>query len=169
MSIVMRRASLADTYDYTDCLISCLQTAYRGIASDEFLDNLPLKREERAEKFRKTLENPDLETFCILLDDAMIGFLTLHKGDGEIWAVYLREEFRSKGYGQVMLDFAIGVLRDLGYKTITLWVFAENHRARRFYERNAFCFDGTQRESDSYGKPLVQLHYARNFEENGAL
>ena len=89
----------------------------------------------------------------------MIGFLTIHKKDGEIWAIYLLEEFRSKGYGKEILNFAITELKSIGHKTIVLWVFEENHKARRFYEKNGLRFDGTKRENDRYGKMLVQIRY----------
>jgi len=42
---------------------------------------------------------------------------------------------------------------------INLWVFEENNRARHFYEKNNFSYNGIRREVDWYGKPLVQLQY----------
>ena len=159
MNITIRKALLEDVYDFTDCMISCLQTAYKGIASDNYLDNLLAEREERAERFLKNLKNPDLETYCVILENKMIGFLTIHKKDGEIWAIYLLEESRSKGYGKEILNFAITELKSIGNKTIVLWVFEENHKARRFYEKNGLRFDGTKRENDRYGKMLIQIRY----------
>jgi ribosomal protein S18 acetylase RimI-like enzyme len=160
MGITIRKASPEDAYDYTDCFISCLQTAYKGIVSDDFLSNMLVQREQRIEKFRKNLTNPDIETYCVIFENEMIGFLAIHKKDGEIWAIYLIEEFRCKGYGKEMLDFAISELKCIGHKKISLWVFEKNNRARRFYEKNGLSFDGTKRENDNYGKMLVQLRYA---------
>ena len=162
MKITIRKALLADAYDYTDCSISCFQTAYKGIASDEFLNNLPNEREQRVEKFRKTLTDPDIETYCVIFENEIIGFLVIHEKDSCIWAIYLLEEYRSMGNGKEMLDFAIGNLKCIGHKNITLWVLEKNIRARRFYEKNGFSFDGTKRENAKYGNLLVQLRYALN-------
>jgi RimJ/RimL family protein N-acetyltransferase len=57
-----------------------------------------------------------------------------------------------------MLDFAVDILKNLNYTEIYLWVLKENNRARRFYEKNGFHFNGKTREKE-YGKPLVQLEY----------
>ena len=160
MQITIRKALSDDAYDYTDCFIRCLQTAYKGIASDEFLNNLSVQREQRVQRFRESLTNTDLDLYCVKSDNEMIGFLTIHRKDAEIWAIYLLEEFRSKGSGKEMLDFAIGELKNIGHKNITLWVFEKNNGARRFYEKNGFCFDGTKRETTNYGGLLVQLRYA---------
>ncbi|MHC1696148.1 MAG: GNAT family N-acetyltransferase [Eubacteriales bacterium] len=165
MSISIRKALDDDAYNYTDCLISCLQTAYRDIASDAFLDNLILEREQRVDKFKRTLSNPDIETYCVIFDKKIIGFITIHIRDGEIWAVYLLEEFRCKGYGIQMLDFAINKLKRIGHKKVSLWVFEKNHKARRFYERNGLSFSGTKRENNKYGKLLEQLKYTMDFDD----
>ena len=78
MSITIRRALAEDAHVFTDCFISCLQTAYRGIMPDEYLNNLLADREQRTEKFHKNLANTDLETYCILVGAKMIGFLVTH-------------------------------------------------------------------------------------------
>ena len=75
MKLIIRKAKVEDAYNYTDCFISCLQTAYKGIASDEFLSNLLEERDLRAEKFIRNLENPALETFLATLKGDIIGFL----------------------------------------------------------------------------------------------
>ena len=162
MKISIHKALSEDAYDYADCFISCLQTAYKGIASDEFLNNLSEQREQRVQRFQKNLTNTDIETYCVKFDNRMIGFLTINKKDGEIWAIYLLEEFRSRGYGKEILDFAIDELKNIGHKNITLWVFEKNTGARRFYENNGFSFDGTKRETTNYGGVLMQLRYLLN-------
>ena len=159
MNIKIRKTLLEDAYDFTDCMTSCWQTAYKGIVSDDYLDNLLARREEGAEKFRKNLKNNDLEIYCVMLKSKMIGFLTIHKKEGEIWAIYLLEKFRSMGYGKEILNFAINELTNRGHNIISLWVFDENHKAIRFYEKNGFSFSGIKRENDKYGKSLVQSKY----------
>jgi ribosomal protein S18 acetylase RimI-like enzyme len=164
MEMTIRKALPEDAYDYADCHISCFQTAYKGIVSDEYLINMLAEKEKLVEKYKKSLTDPgDCEYYCVIYAERMIGFLIINKslsedksGIGEIWAIYLIKEFRGIGYGKQMLSFALNELKQ--QKEIFLWVFEDNKRARRFYEKSSFCFDGIKREVN-YGKPLVQLRY----------
>ena len=168
MEINIRKALPEDAHDYTDCHISIWQSAYKGIVPDNYLDNMPAEKEQHTKRYKDTLTNPgSCEYFCVMKSERMIGFIITNKSVGEnktnigeIWAVYLREEFWGTGYGKEMLDFAVYNLICANSDEIFLWVFEDNIRARRFYEKNNFRFDGTQREVDWYGGvPLVQLKY----------
>ena len=58
-----------------------------------------------------------------------------HEGyEGEIYAIYLLEDFQRIGLGRRLFQSAAKRLLDDGIKSMLLWVFEENHRARRFYE-----------------------------------
>ena len=162
MDIIIRKALPEDKYTYADCYISCLQTAYRGIVPDDFLNNLPSEKEKRAKRLLEYLENPDLAVFFTEREDKMLGFLILHLSDGEIWAIYLLEELRGKGYGKTVMDFAVNGLKNAGQENISLWVLEENYKARRFYEKYGFRHDGTKKENANYGKPLMQFKYVLN-------
>ena len=54
-----------------------------------------------------------------------------------------------------MLD----ALEHLGDSAV-LWVLEPNERARRFYERGGWAFDGTTRDELIGGVPTHQLRYA---------
>lgn len=69
----------------------------------------------------------------------------------------LQRNWRS-GYGSRMME---AVLRDMtaaGYSKVMLWVFEENHRARRFYEANGFTASG--RTKDGFG--AAEVCYEKN-------
>lgn len=165
MGITIRRALPEDAYDYTICHISIWQSAYKGIVPDSYLENMSAETEQRADRYRKALAEPgDCDYFCVINAKRMVGFIIIEKNLAEIWAIYLIEELWGKGYGKEMLDFAVNELKLMEPKEIFLWVFEQNNRARRFYERNNFSFSGTKREVDRYGGvPLVQLKYVYNF------
>lgn len=165
MDIIIRKALPEDAYDYAMCGISCWQSAYKGIVPDEYLDNMPTGIEQRIEDFRESFANPgDIQSYCVMYADKMIGFLVIDIANANIWAIYLIEDFWGKGYGKNILDFAVNELKYIGHKKIYLWVLEENNRARRFYEKHGFIFDGETREK-TYGKPLVQFQYVFNFVE----
>ena len=169
VELAIRKALPEDAHSYTDCLISCWQSAYKGIVPDKYLEDMIKEKEQRVERFKKVFIDPgDCEYYCVMNAENMIGFLTINKSrntdssyTGEIWAIYLIEEFCGKGFGKKLLDFEIQELKRVEPKEIFLWVFEDNKRARRFYEKNNFRFDGTSREV-KYGKILIQLRYVLN-------
>jgi len=166
--INIRKAAQENANDYAACVISCWQSAYRGIVPDDYLNNMSVEKDRFIEKYKNVLTDPgDCEYYYVEQNKKIIGFITICKNNdvieseiGEIWAIYLIEKFRGAGHGKIMLDFAIDELKKANREKIYLWVFEENVKARRFYEKNNLHFDGTKRVNDKYGKPLVQLRYA---------
>lgn len=78
-------------------------------------------------------------------------------GEGaEIMAIHSLPESWGTGLGKAMLEEA---LRQIGDRPIYLWAFRENKRARRFYEKNGFFWDGTQRVSEFYG--AMEVRYVK--------
>ena len=159
--ITIRKAQAEDANAYTNCTITCWQAAYREIVSNEYLDNMPTNK-PLWEKTLARLETPGFcEYYCVMRNNEMIGQLIVDTEHSEIWAIYLIEAFWGMGYGKEMLDFAINTLENAGHKQVTLWVFEENQRARRFYEKHGFTFNGAKKTVDKYGGvPLVEVQYA---------
>jgi len=79
-------------------------------------------------------------------DDRAIGFVSVgssrhedaRPGEGELRAIYLAPEVVGDGVGRELLACGERALARLGYEVAMLWVFEENERARRFYERNGW-------------------------------
>ena len=166
MDITIRPAKLEDAYEHAVCHISSWRSAYKGIVPDEVLDNLSV--EEHVEKFKKRIiELKDVFYYCMLYDNRIIGHFVISKSrdedkpnTGEIIAFYLIEDFWGKGYGRIMMNYAVETLKNMGYDEIILWVLEDNNRARRFYEKCGFVFDGTKKEI-IIGKPLIEIRYTK--------
>jgi ribosomal protein S18 acetylase RimI-like enzyme len=60
----------------------------------------------------------------------------------ELYALYVTPPWWSTGTGRALMDRVLAEVRAEGYPRITLWVLAENARARRFYERCGFRLSG---------------------------
>ena len=169
MKFIIRKAVPEDAYEYSACHISSWRSAYKGIVPDEILNNLSL--EERAEKFKQNLQEfKDVLYYCPIYEGKIIGKLIISKSHDEdkpnaceVGAIYLIEEFWGKSYGRQMMNFAIDMLRNMGYNEIFLWVLEENSRARRFYEKCGFSFDGAKKEI-IIGKPLIEIRYVINLQ-----
>ena len=66
----------------------------------------------------------------------------------EIIAIHTLPESRGTGLGYAMLTEA---LSQIGNQPVFLWAFKENTRARRFYEKHGFRWDGSERVSEFDG------------------
>ena len=164
--IIVRRVLPNDAYGFALCKNKSWQSAYRGIVPAEYLEGL--SAEKQSEWVRKWItEQKESEFYCVTKDDEIIGVLVVNPcrdedrpDSGELTAIYLLEEYWDKGYGREMMDFAINALNQMGFDEIIVWVLEENSRARRFYEKFNFVFDGTMKEIE-IGKPLVEIRYVR--------
>ena len=74
----------------------------------------------------------------------------------EIVAVHSLPESWGTGLGQAMMEAA---LAQIGPGPVYLWVFRDNKRARRFYEKHGFRWDGNERVSKFDG--AVEVCYRR--------
>lgn len=168
MGILIHRAEPKDAYEYTVCHAECWYSAYKGIIPDGYLENLRNNVEQRVERMERNIVNQPEQTYCcVKLDIEIIGILAFGKSwddeksdAGEVHAIYLLEDYWSKGYGRKMMDYAVGALKSK-YCEIIVWVLKENHRARLFYEKYGFSIDGKEKEI-VIEKPLIEVRYVLN-------
>ena len=71
----------------------------------------------------------------------------------EIIAIHSLPESHGTGLGAAMLKEA---LDQIGSQKVFLWAFKQNTRARRFYEKHGFHWDGSERISEFDGAPEVR-------------
>ncbi len=65
-------------------------------------------------------------------------------------------EFRSKGYGSVMIEAFCNNLKEKGIKGVMLIVGSDNVRAQKFYEKNGFTLLDKKESGYAYGKKLTE-------------
>lgn len=65
--------------------------------------------------------------------------------DAEIVAIHSLPESWGTGLGHAMLSEA---LKQISKRPVYLWAFQDNTRARRFYEKHGFHWDGSERVSE---------------------
>lgn len=83
-------------------------------------------------------------------------------GYGEIVALYTMPDCWGKGIGKALLQTALTKIREENKKGVYLWVFKENFRARKFYEKNGFVSDGKEKQENFSNKP-ISVRYVLNF------
>ena len=75
----------------------------------------------------------------------------------EIVAIHSLPQSWGTGLGHAMMAEA---LKQIGDGIVFLWAFRENKRARRFYEKHGFRWDGSERISEFDG--AMEVRYVRN-------
>lgn len=56
-------------------------------------------------------------------------------GEGEVYAIYVRDEHQRGGVGAALLSEAARRLHELGLHGLLIWVLRENAKGRSCYER----------------------------------
>ena len=170
--LVLRPLTDADIDAVAAMHVRTWQAGYAGIMPAEVLDTLDpaafaeTRRARNAPPGARTLVAEDAGT--------IVGFVSFgpHRrqngdnqyvdGIGEIYAIYVAPERWGTGAGRALMTAAREALAAAGRSELRLWVLAENHRARRFYERAGMAPDGAV---DTFTPPgstvgLVEIRYA---------
>jgi ribosomal protein S18 acetylase RimI-like enzyme len=163
----IRRATPDDADALARLHVDAWRAAYRGLVPDAHLAGLDVDR--RAQRYRESLARNAEETYLAERDGELLGFLTLgacrdtdvdQEATGEIWGIYLAPAHWREGIGTALCRYGEGLLRARGFRIATLWVFAGNPRARRFYEAMGFAADGATKVLDR-GAPLAAVRYRK--------
>jgi GNAT superfamily N-acetyltransferase len=143
---VSPRAGLADL----DQLFAIQkESAVAGYASVFPPDRYPYPDDDVRESLRGLLDEP--ETIALLDEDGR-GFALV--GPGRLHRLYVRPSAWGGGIGAALHDEAVAALRDGGADVASLWVLADNLRARGFYQRRGWSLNGGARVVQSPPFPL---------------
>jgi GNAT superfamily N-acetyltransferase len=115
------------------------------------LDEL-LPLEDRLEACRRDLEEQSREAETLVAEwggqvVGMVRWRLLHPVVGEVEDLHVVPDVWGTGVASRLLDAAVLALRGTSAETVFLWVGETNARARRFYEREGWEYDGTSQPS----------------------
>jgi ribosomal protein S18 acetylase RimI-like enzyme len=141
------------------------RAAYRGVVSDDFLDNLSIAN--RALAWRELLADAEQRTFVVESNGVIVGFSAAgpardpfaETATGEVYAIYVDPDVWGRGIGSSLLARAVADLRGRGYTAATLWVLVENDQARRFYERHGWQVEGARQTYPIGEAELEEIRY----------
>ena len=138
------------------------QFAYKGIIPQDYLDNIP------KEKWGGNILRNGRTEIGAFDGDKIVGTASFFPSRwenfsscGEIVTIYLLPEYIGRGIGSQLMEACIEELEFLGYREILLWVLEDNHRARRFYEKQGFVCTEDYMDDIIGGKPLREVMYLR--------
>lgn len=119
------------------------QESYRGMVDADYLARMTLAQcEEKAFRWRDNL--------LVAKDgERVVGFVGYgaargEDGAGEVFALYVLEEYQRRGVGYALMRSALAELD--GCRVVYLWLLKDNEKAFRFYERVGFRADGLEKE-----------------------
>jgi ribosomal protein S18 acetylase RimI-like enzyme len=161
----IRAGQISDAPHLADVFIAAWRGGYRGIVADSVIESLD--RTAWAASFGEQLEkSPD--SYRVAVDGTCVVGFAIFGPDpdqpedadrGYLASLYVHPEASGKGVGRDLLRSALAELRNTGRHDVTLWVFRENARARRLYERAGFLLQGDEYTDPQWGAP--QIRYRR--------
>ena len=80
------------------------------------------------------------------------------EGYSEIICIHSLCENWGKGYGTVMMNHILKDIKNAGFNKVLLWVFKENHRARKFYEHHGFVLT----EKSKIFSDAIEIMYCKD-------
>jgi ribosomal protein S18 acetylase RimI-like enzyme len=167
-SVAIREAALDDAPAIAEVHVASWRWAYRGQLPDETLDALDVA--EREGLWREAIPDPSTIVLVAVVDGTILGFVSAGPADddgaapgtGELHAIYLEERALTKGIGRALLEEAVDGMRADGFDRASLWVLESNMRARRFYERAGWEWDGTRSAHQIRCSNMPIVRYVRN-------
>ncbi|HZQ80862.1 MAG TPA: GNAT family N-acetyltransferase [Gaiellaceae bacterium] len=138
------------------------QAAYRHVFPAVELDAMPVD----GSRWRTRIETPPTGWSTFVADDrGVVGFACVgpsrdERGLGELYAIYVDPGSWGAGAGRALIARAEERLRER-YEVATLWVLADNPRARRFYEAAGWAPDGARKAEERWGVRAAEVRYRK--------
>ena len=167
MSRIFRNAHSDDVRGIAEVHVRSWQAAYRGQVPDSYLEGLSVAKLELAwieilkDQMRGVLVAEDearivgFSSFGPVRDKEENRLLT-----GEIYSIYVLEEFWDRGIGRTLMEDALTALERDGFGFVKVWVLETNQRARSFYEKFGFKTDGVRKTEKREDFELREIRYS---------
>ena len=160
----IREGSRDDARAIAEVHVASWRDAYRGTLPDDYLDRLSV--DEREAGWVAVFAEARLGVLVAEDRGRIVGFASFGQsrdedaaeGTGEIPSIYVEPEVLGTGVGRDLFHAAVGKLREAGFSRATLWVLEANERARRFYEKAGWTWDGSvsHHQFECANEPVVR-------------
>lgn len=154
----VKNADFEDVKLMSEIMVKSFRYAFSDFISKQTIDKYTVE-----ENCRAMLENIYIEGKMHFLLGEKSGMLVWQAAEdncAEIVAIHSLHQSFGSGLGEAMLKEALSQMKAAGQKSVFLWAFEENKRARRFYEKHGFNADGAERISEFDG--AVEVRYIKD-------
>jgi ribosomal protein S18 acetylase RimI-like enzyme len=138
-STTLSAATADDVPALAGILVRCWRDAYRGVVADAILDRL-----DPGDEARRWGDLVAAHRVLVAREgDEPVGMVRYGADDedpsrGHVFSLYVDPSAAGGGVGRVLLGRACEELAKAGFPRATLWVFAANERALRFYRASGW-------------------------------
>ena len=140
MHWIIRKRKKEDCNELQHVITISWNETYKGIVSDEFLNNLYLNEEERVNNSYNRFNEDDNHQYVLEVDDTVVGFINVGSSDetnydncGEIRAIYIINKYKGYGFGKKLIEVGIEELKRMGYDKMIIGCLVGNP-SNKFYE-----------------------------------
>lgn len=147
-----------------DINIEMWKKTYKGIMSEEIFLMREKNRENSMNIIKEKLENKENFYKVVSIDNKIVGFVSYGKNRdteadnlGEVYAIYILEEFHKKGIGKKLISYVKNDLKEKGYTSLVIWTLEENPN-KKFYEKLGGK-EFSNRQIDIFGQKLKEIGY----------
>lgn len=138
----IRQGQLEDAEAIAHIHVESWKSTYKDLIDKQDIDGISV--ENRITLWETVLKKAvNGQTVLVATDenDQVIGFISGGKErtkeygyDGEIYAVYLLDEYHRQGVGTNLLSHFVQQMKQSGYESLLVWVLIQNEN-KKFYER----------------------------------
>jgi GNAT superfamily N-acetyltransferase len=167
----LRRATPADAEALAAVYVETSSRSERGIIPDAVLDGRTAA--DYVASWRRRIGAPEPHaTWVAERGDRVVGLCHAEPSldedagpeTGHLDMLYVVPAEAGQGIGARLLGAAVAHLRAVGFTEATLWVLADNARARRFYEREGWLPTGVTKQIPEDGFVIDLARHARSLE-----
>lgn len=163
MNIKIRKAKIGDEKILAFIQTESWKNAFKDIISETDLEKYT-NITKAEEMYSRVLKENYAKNFILEIDGKPHCIAAWSKArnlaysdSAELICIHSLCDNWGKGYGSIMLNHIINEIKSAEFKSVLLWVFEKNIRARKFYEKHGFeLTDNTQ---VSYG--AVEVMYCK--------
>lgn len=142
--MLIRPAIAADAPAIAQVHVASWQSAYRDQLPAQYLAELSV--DARCKMWQSTIAKGAPKVLVAEVEDKVVGFAAIGPSrdegagldDFEIWAIYLLPAYWGQGIGGQLWQAVRAFSEQCGAGSVSLWVIANNERARHFYEAHGF-------------------------------
>ena len=151
--MTVRNAELEDMKQLGHIMAVSFRTAFADFVSQQTME--ACAQEDACIALLEGIFREGKVHFLMGEESGMLAWQQTEEG-AEIVAIHTLPESRGTSLGHAMLTEALSQIRN---QPVFLWAFKENKRARRFYEKHGFRWDGTERVSEFDG--ALEVRYVK--------
>lgn len=139
MNYIIRKKERKDCKAIAHIVTIAWNETYRGIVPDSFLDNLYLNEEERANNSYNNFNEKENHQYVLEVDNNIVGFIKVGASNsnydncGEIYALYIINGYKNKGYGKKLIEVGIKELKEMKFNKMIIGCL-DGNPSNKFYE-----------------------------------